>query len=1001
MERYLPARAGVVIALLLSLSPLRADAADTRRPLRATEVEGAAQAREAAELAHATRLEAIRQLRVILADSGDGPRAEMLLRLADRSYEEGHALYLEEMEIYTAAKDACFDRGCDPDSIRIEAYTVESTAWKRRSIKIYRQILAAYPQFERADEATFYLGQALIDTGEPDAANAELTRLVRAYPASRFLPDAFLLVGEHWFERDNATRALVAYQRAATFKDFDKRAFALYKMAWCQYNLGEPAVAGTTLVAVIEQSQGSVKLQDEALRDLVLFLADAGDLERARETLVRLGRQELMPELLGRLASIYVEQGKFEDAIVTWRRLVAERPAAADAPRFQHEIVRAYTKMGRREETLAEIGALRRTYGKQSPWARANATNADALRTASELLEEDLRAAALNNHGDLRKRDARAAGAAERAYEAYLEEFPDSVHSYEMRYSYAELLYAMKKHDLAYDQYMRVVAIDPRGARARFCAESAIFAAEEMARRAPAAGPGDPRTAIALTDWEQKQLVALDQYATLFDDAKTRSVVYKSAWLLYNRNHYKEASARFNRVIALDPKSREAEQAADLILDSFALVEDWESLRTNAKLYFDQPDLGSAAFKKGVFAVYENASLKRIETGKRDKAAEYLIFYAEFPGSANADLALHNAAVHLHDAGQIPASMRAREELLTKFPASKYYRDEVAALGWDYESIADFAQAAAWYERLYAVAPSHPAAADALYSAGLFRGSLGQWERAIVDYEAYAAAWPERANTTGVLLDIGRLYEDNGRKAEASAVYARFFTDPPAGATVDQQMFARLHHGLLSGEGATKHWKDSLQWYERAGRSAGSVEYAAHMMFLLAEPQYQAYLAMKVDGPGSRRLTRAQTDRLLGEQLVAKVRAMSELEKTYAAVVETGAADWGLGALARVGSAYENLGTTVIASWIPDYLTPEQEELYRERLEDIAWAQVEKATVAYVATLSRSHDLSVYNAHTATASRRLGVLRPEEYGGLFEQIPEPRFIAPGTYRGGI
>ena len=41
------------------------------------------------------------------------------------------------------------------------------------SIKLYKQILQSYPQYQRADEATFYLGQALADTTQTDAANAE------------------------------------------------------------------------------------------------------------------------------------------------------------------------------------------------------------------------------------------------------------------------------------------------------------------------------------------------------------------------------------------------------------------------------------------------------------------------------------------------------------------------------------------------------------------------------------------------------------------------------------------------------------------------------------------------------------------------------------------------------------------------------------------------------------------------------------------------------------
>ena len=221
-------------------------------------------------------------------------------------------------------------------------------------------------------------------------------------------------------------------------------------------------------------------------------------------------------------------------------------------------------------------------------------------------------------------------------------------------------------------------------------------------------------------------------------DPKTKNVIYKSAYLLYNHNQFKEASERFNRVIAMDPKSKEAEQAANLILDSFALVEDWESLKKNSKFYYDQEGLGSDSFKKEVYGIYENASLKLIEVNfkktqdKAKGAADYYAFYQEFPSSANADLALNNASVYYHDLGRVTESMKVRLELINKFGAkSKYYKDQVASLGFDYESIADFPNAADWYEKLFALDKTHPGAADAIYSAALFRVALGQWEQGI------------------------------------------------------------------------------------------------------------------------------------------------------------------------------------------------------------------------------------------------------------------------------
>ena len=53
------------------------------------------------------------------------------------------------------------------------------------------------------------------------------------------MPDAYVLIGEYWFDENQAFKALTAYQRAAAYKDSEKYAFAKYKLAWCYYNVGE------------------------------------------------------------------------------------------------------------------------------------------------------------------------------------------------------------------------------------------------------------------------------------------------------------------------------------------------------------------------------------------------------------------------------------------------------------------------------------------------------------------------------------------------------------------------------------------------------------------------------------------------------------------------------------------------------------------------------------------------------------------------------------------
>lgn len=1024
--------APVAAAVLVAPTPAYAQSTSGRKVIKATDVDVANQvSAELRQRAQEARRASIEQLKEIIkntaADAAPETKAEMLLRLSDLYFEEGRDLYLDEMRRCQEEQDKCFNTpGCSVDTVVCD--NTQSREWQDRSIKLYKQILANYPQFQRADEATFYLGQALNDTGRADEANAEFTRLVKVYPDSKYVPDAYVLIGEYWFEKDQAFKALSAYQKAAAYKEHEKYAFAMYKLAWCFYNVQDYGRAIETMKAVVSYAppegvkKSNIQLQDEALKDLVRFFADAGDMDEAIAYFTKLGKKDMIRDLLKRLASTYVEQGKFENAVQMYRRLIAENPQDPGAPDFQNEIISAYTKMGRKEDTIAEIDRLLKTYGKDSSWAKANASNQEAVKGASEMIEKNLRVVATNYHNEAKKLGAGAQaattyGLAERAYRVYLDEFPDSKYSYDVRYAFSELLYKVKKYDEAYDQYMKVVQTDPKGQHSQFCAESAIFAADEMLKREKASGatggpdPGKKTEAVALSDWEKKSLAALDQYAKLYPESpKTRNIIYKSAYLLYNKNQFKEASERFNVVIKMDPKSREAEQAANLILDSFALVEDWENLKTNAKFYYTQEGLGSADFKKEVYGVYENASLKLIEVSfkknpdKAKAAEDYWAFYKEFPTSANADLALNNASVYLHDLGQTSKAVEIRKELVAKFPKSKFYKDQVAALGFDYESMANFAEAANWYEKLYALDKAHSGASDAIFSAALFRTAMGQWEQGIKNYQQYMTSYPDKPNVNALQLEIAKIYEDHQKWPEASKVYVGFFSKPPTTATIDEVMFARLRYGLLmdklgQGANATKHWKESVDWFNknRAGKTFEAAgEYAAQMLFILAEPEFQAYMARKITGP-DRKLSQKAEDKLLTDQLVGKAKALQSVEATYTAILNTGAGEWGLASLVKLGQVYENMSESLRTSAAPSYLTDDQEEIYRMTLEDKAFPQVEKAVTAYSEALNKAYELNLYNDNTAFATRQLGVLRPDDYPGLFEAIPSTTYSAPSVY----
>jgi TolA-binding protein len=1004
---------------------------EERRVLRASEITREQVSAEYRKLARQKRHQEMEFAEDLLRRGHlEGDRsAEMMLRLADLYFQEGRDIYMTEMESYEADFDACFNNpNCATEGMKAD--NDRSYKWQAKSVRLYKRILQQFPNFRRADEATFYLATALQDTGSRAKGIDYFKTLVRSYPDSNYVPDAFVQIGEYYFDENNAYRALQAYRKAAKFRDSPKFGFALYKLAWCYFNVAEYGKAIDTMkrVVALEGSQDqsgrkktAIVLSEEALRDLVRFFADAGDMDGAIQYFTQLGKTDLIRSMLKRLATTYLEQGKFEQTIQTYRRLIARDPNAAGTPDYQDEIIKAYLKMGKKREAVEEIEKLRRTYGPGSNWARQNAADGDALKTAQAGIERNLRTVAQNFHEEARKlRSGRSATEAytlaKHAYTVYIQDFPDSKYTYEMRYQFGELLYKIKEFDTAFAQYMTVVSIDTNGQHAKFCAESAIHAADAMIKKTGKTRvPKGSIEALDLNEWEINLLTALDQFATIFpDDKKTKDSIYRSAYLLYEHNQFKEASTRFRTVIRMDPRSGNAEKAAHLILDSLGLVEDWITLREVAKDFLSQENLGSSKFKAEMAQVYENSTFKLVEVNHEQKedwkgAAEgFWGFYDEFPESKNADRALNNAAVYFYKIGDKSRAIAARRVIVEKFPKSEFFKDQLALLAYDVELQAGFEEAAELYEQLYKLDPKHDKASIAIYTAAKFREALGEWEQAIANYRLFIKSYPdsEEPSTKLLPLDIARIYEANGIWNQASKAFYDFFTQrDTTGISPDQLLYARLHYGqtllqLNQDRKTLAHYQKSLDWYRsETNKGAEFVlgkNFVGEMMFALSQRAFETYKALALSGSESK-VSRKREDQILSKQLEAKKASLAEMEQTFAGIVQTGAGEWSIASIVRLAQLYDDMAETFLNSRIPSYLENErQRRFYQSGMQNYANTYMEKALGEYNKALTKAYEINLYNEYTELAASRRSDILPIDFPVMVEQLISPEYTSSAT-----
>jgi tetratricopeptide (TPR) repeat protein len=1087
--------ARLATVLLVALTGLAVDAtsafAADKEERRALTLDEASQSEkvsaEMKALADAKRAEAIEKLRSLLAATEDGDRkAEMMLRLADLYYEQGKSDYSVEMEKFLLDYDNCFNdpkRSDTCDQTVVEsAYHERSYGWYGKSVKLYESVLKGYPRYAKADQATFYLGMTYQDLKRNDEGLEAFKRLVKLYPESQYVPDSYIFIGEYYFNKNEAFPALRAYQQATKFTEHSRYAYALYKLAWSYYNVDEFQNGIDSMKRVVAysmekaaagaQSNQAIKLEEEALKDLVLFFADADQFDEAEEYFAKLGRKDLFRKMLISLAGKSVDQGKFPQAVTTYRRLIQDSPNDGKNPSFQYNIIDCYKKMGDKPGVIQELRRLRDDYGKSSAWAKANAGKPEEVKEAMDLIERGMRTTATEFNREAREfqkaKHPRAAdffAAAVDAYNVYLQDFNEDTRSYDIHWDFGELLWDLKRFDESYVQYMKVVSLDAKGGHSREASESAIFASEEMMKRNGTDLSGKPLEKgldykalqpKPLSEWELKFIDACKKYADLYpgDSGNIEVLSFKSAFLLYYRYHFAEASAQFRSVITKWPNSKNAEFSAELILDVLEKREEWIPLRDTAKAFFQTKDLGTEAFRKQMHDVYRNSSLKVIllEFEKNQdfsKTADDLFaYYKEFPEDPEIATILNDTAVYYFKSDRLEDTMKVRH-ILVEDPAfgakTPYYFEQVALLGFDYERLADFDKSSFYYDKLvelYAaekdktvkardaekdatkkaeltakIEKMEKDASAALYSSALFRGGSGDWQGAVERYKRFLTLFPTDARGLDIKLEIANTYEEQKQHELASAAFSDFYKTAPKETGIDYLFYARLHAARALVEmnkktEATAIWTESADLYrklKKAGQAPGAwSSYVAEMMYRLIEPEKARFMAQEIQPPT--KVAPAGTpseaaikkeDKAIKDALQAKVKFMGEMEKRYLEVLDTGAGDWGMASLVALGGVYENMGTSLTQSRCPFYLNEGACEFYKMGLEDAAFPQSQKAVDVYLAALEKAYELNLYNENTALATRRLGDLRPAEFPGLKEVLPKPGFASEKTRAFGL
>jgi tetratricopeptide (TPR) repeat protein len=552
----------------------------------------------------------------------DSPkRPEILLRVAETYFELQQAANVKLRSYDEPIFQA--QQAKDKNKVKqLQAQQAEAQKkldeYRKESVKAYAQMVQDHPNFKRMDEVLFALAFSLDEMKQSDKARDVYYRLIKNFPESKFIPNAYLSFAEHYFATGDMVAANKFYQKVTEIPPERNTVygFALYKQAWCLYNIEDYKGALGKFVEVIEFGKGHPDARDvanlmkQSRRELVLPYSRAGTPAKALEFFGRFAVDEAMQyEMLESLAELYYDTGEWDPTVQTYHRLMSEKPDSDKLCYWQSRVANAALASGQKAKGVTEVQRLVDVYETFDKSGKKDEAKKECKQFSAQTLV-DLATAwhreAIGTDSQPGTNDRKTMDLSAQLYRLLLDKFPDMASmefpsidkrdwptEYRVSYFYAELLWKMEKWAECAPAFDKVVDLDPKG---DFTADAALaavlcynnlyqqnFAGGEKTVNKKAAtkskGKGKHEddkpdmSAREFTPLEGGMLKAFQRYVCFVPNSEDLATMkYRRARIYYEANRYEEAAVIFKDIAYNHKESDLAEYAANLYLDSLNVM---------------------------------------------------------------------------------------------------------------------------------------------------------------------------------------------------------------------------------------------------------------------------------------------------------------------------------------------------------------------------------------------------------------------------------------------
>jgi len=290
-----------------------------------------------------------------------------------------------------------------------------------------------------ADDALFAAALNAQTAGSMPKARKLWFELIKNHPRSRHIPSAYMSFGDYFFSQGSMANALKFYRRVMRdFRTYQHNAYIQVKVAWAELNMGRFQNALQEFFKAWSRRPGPA-LTPVIQHGLIVSYAQIGKAQRAYQFFRRVNRNSALV-MLERLGLLYQSQGKYRQAVFTFRALISHRPRSPKTCDWQLAVASSFISLDRKKKSVrALIDSMRLVSALQKRGTRLGSC-ARRVQNAAYW-----RASAMQREAHKTRGLSKLLRLAARLYAAYGNSFPRGPHIANVRFFHSEALWRLAR----------------------------------------------------------------------------------------------------------------------------------------------------------------------------------------------------------------------------------------------------------------------------------------------------------------------------------------------------------------------------------------------------------------------------------------------------------------------------------------------------------------------------------------------------------------------------